>query len=104
MLVGKGPLALGGWLSWAKMPVSGSLTIQGKDLEAQYPGMGRVRVSPDIAVSLGEETRITGQVDIPWARILVKSLPDSAVAVSDDVTVVYDDLPRLPSRPACRWR
>ncbi|MCR3963475.1 translocation/assembly module TamB [Aeromonas veronii] len=93
MLVGKGPLALGGWLSWAKMPVSGSLTIQGKDLEAQYPGMGRVRVSPDIAVSLGEETRITGQVDIPWARILVKSLPDSAVAVSDDVTVVYDDLP-----------
>ncbi len=52
----------------------------------------------------GEETRITGQVDIPWARILVKSLPDSAVAVSDDVTVVYDDLPRLPSRPACRWR
>ncbi|MFM5331178.1 translocation/assembly module TamB domain-containing protein [Aeromonas veronii] len=96
MLVGKGPLALGGWLSWAKMPVSGSLTIQGKELEAQYPGMGRVRVSPDIAVSLGEETRITGQVDIPWARILVKSLPDSAVAVSDDVTVVYDDLPPAP--------
>ncbi|MEV3813942.1 autotransporter assembly complex protein TamB [Aeromonas allosaccharophila] len=99
MLVGKGPLALGGWLSWAKMPISGSLTIQGKDLEAQYPGMGRVRVSPDIAVSLGEETRITGQVDIPWARILVKSLPDSAVAVSDDVTVVYDDLPPAP-KPA----
>ncbi|MGL5992449.1 MAG: translocation/assembly module TamB domain-containing protein, partial [Aeromonas sobria] len=98
MLVGKGPLALGGWLSWAKMPVSGSLTIQGKDLEAQYPGMGRVRVSPDIAVSLGEETRITGQVDIPWARILVKSLPDSAVAVSDDVTVVYDDLPPVPQQ------
>ena len=98
MLVGKGPLALGGWLSWAKMPVSGSLTIQGKELEAQYPGMGRVRVSPDIAVSLGEETRITGQVDIPWARILVKSLPDSAVAVSDDVTVVYDDLPPAPKQ------
>jgi len=98
MLVGKGPLALGGWLSWAKMPVSGSLTIQGKDLEAQYPGMGRVRVSPDIAVSLGEETRITGQVDIPWARILVKSLPDTAVALSDDVTVVYDDLPPAPKQ------
>lgn len=93
MLVGKGPLALGGWLSWAKMPVSGSLTIQGEDLQAQYPGMGRVRVSPDIAVSLGEETRITGQVDIPWARILVKSLPASAVALSDDVVVVYDDQP-----------
>ncbi|WP_421260906.1 translocation/assembly module TamB domain-containing protein [Aeromonas jandaei] len=98
MLVGKGPLALGGWLSWAKMPVTGSLTIQGKELEAQYPGMGRVKVSPDIAVSLGDETRVTGQVDIPWARILVKSLPDSAVAVSDDVTVVYDDLPPPPKQ------
>lgn len=96
MLVGKGPLALGGWLSWAKQPVTGSLTIQGKDLEAQYPGMGRVRVTPDIAISLGEETKVSGQVDIPWSRILVKSLPESAVAVSDDVTVIYDDLPPVP--------
>ncbi|MGL4932204.1 MAG: autotransporter assembly complex protein TamB [Aeromonas sp.] len=99
MLVGKGPLALGGWLSWAKLPVSGSLTVQGKDLEARYPGMGRIRVSPDIALSLGEETRVTGQVDIPWARILVKSLPDSAVALSDDVILVYDDMPPTP-KPA----
>ncbi|WP_043761816.1 autotransporter assembly complex protein TamB [Aeromonas taiwanensis] len=96
MMVGKGPLALGGWLSWAKQPVTGSLTIQGKELEAQYPGMGRVRVTPDIAITLGEETRISGQVDIPWSRILVKTLPESAVAVSDDVTVIYEDMPPLP--------
>jgi translocation and assembly module TamB len=96
MLVGKGPLTLGGWLSWARLPVTGSLTIKGKDLEAQYPGMGRVRVTPDIAISLGEETRVSGQVDIPWSRILVKTLPESAVAVSDDVTVIYDDLPPVP--------
>jgi translocation and assembly module TamB len=96
MLVGKGPLVLGGWLSWAQMPVSGSLTIQGKELDAQYPGMGRVRLSPDIAISLGEQTQITGQVDIPWARILVKSLPESAVSVSDDVIVIHDDLPPVP--------
>ncbi|WP_434666754.1 autotransporter assembly complex protein TamB [Aeromonas sp. NJAU223] len=96
MLVGKGPLALGGWMSWARQPLTGSLTIQGKDLEAQYPGMGRVRVTPDIAISLGEETKVSGKVDIPWSRILVKSLPDSAVAVSDDVTVIYDDIPPVP--------
>lgn len=96
MMVGKGPLTLGGWLSWAKQPVTGSLTIKGKDLEAQYPGMGRVRVTPDIAISLGEETKVSGQVDIPWSRILVKTLPESAVAVSDDVTVIYDDLPPVP--------
>ncbi|MGY6037673.1 autotransporter assembly complex protein TamB [Aeromonas sp. AE23HZ002T15] len=96
MLVGKGPLALGGWMSWARQPLTGSLTIQGKDLEAQYPGMGRVRVTPDIAISLGEETKVSGKVEIPWSRILVKSLPDSAVAVSDDVTVIYDDIPPVP--------
>ena len=71
MMVGKGPGA-GGWLSWAQQPVTGSLTIQGKESGAQYPGMGRVRVTPDIAISLGEETRVTGQVDIPgrasWSR------------------------------------
>ncbi|MGL6350906.1 MAG: autotransporter assembly complex protein TamB, partial [Aeromonas sp.] len=99
MLVGKGPLVLGGQISWANLPVSGRLTIQGKDLEAQYPGMGRIKVSPDIAVSLGEQAQITGQIDIPWARILVKSLPDSAVAVSSDVTVIYNDVPP-PPKPA----
>lgn len=92
MLVGKGPLALGGWLSWARAPIEGSLTIQGKALEAQYPGMGRVRVSPDLAISLGEQTRVTGKIEIPWARILVKNLPESAVARSDDVTIIYDEL------------
>ncbi|PJG57583.1 translocation/assembly module TamB domain-containing protein [Aeromonas cavernicola] len=99
MLVGKGPLALGGSISWAQLPVSGNLTIQGKELEAQYPGMGRMRISPDLSVSLGDETVIAGQVEIPWARILVKTLPDTAVALSSDVTVVYDDLPP-PPKPA----
>ena len=75
---------LGGWLELG--PAAGdpaALTIQGKELEAQYPGMGRVRVTPDIAISLGEETRGDRAGGHPWSRILVKSLPDSAVAVSD---------------------
>ena len=37
MLVGRGPLALGGWLSWAQLPVTGSLTIQGKELPSALP-------------------------------------------------------------------
>ncbi|MGL5949275.1 MAG: autotransporter assembly complex protein TamB [Aeromonas sp.] len=87
LLVGQGPLKLGGWLSWAQLPVSGELTIQGKELEAQYPGMGRIKVSPDLAIALGKATDIRGRIDIPWARILVKSLPDSAIALSDDVVI-----------------
>ena len=96
VLVGKGPLTLGGFVVWDQLPLRGSLTLKGQDLEAQYPGMGRIRVSPDLAVSLGEKTEVTGKIDIPWARILVKSLPESAVALSSDVQVVMDDRPAPP--------
>lgn len=96
VLVGKGPLNLGGSLSWASQPMVGRLTIQGSNLEAQYPGMGRLRVTPDIQVSLGEQTEVTGTITVPWARIVVKSLPESAVGLSDDVVIVRDDAPLLP--------
>ncbi|KUE81295.1 hypothetical protein ATO46_12425 [Aeromonas schubertii] len=96
VLVGKGPLTLGGFVEWAQPPLRGSLTIKGEGLEAQYPGMGKVRVTPDLAISLGEKTEITGSVEIPWARILVKSLPESAVGLSSDVQVVMDDRAPLP--------
>jgi len=39
-------------------------------------------------LALGDTIRLEGQVQIPWARIKVKSLPDSAVSVSEDVEVV----------------
>lgn len=98
VLVGKGPLTLGGSLNWATLPVQGNLTLRGKDLEAQYPGMGRVRVTPDLTIALGEQTRISGSIAIPWARINVKNLPESAVTVSDDVVIVQDA--QAPAKPA----
>ncbi|MHA6964719.1 autotransporter assembly complex protein TamB [Zobellella denitrificans] len=100
--VGNGPLNISGELSWQQLPVSGEIRLQGSELEAGYPGMGRVRVSPDLQISLGEQARVRGNIVIPWARIEVKELPESAVSKSADVVIVQpsgiipDTTPSLP--------
>lgn len=86
--VGEGPLNISGELDWRELPVSGEIRLQGSELEAGYPGMGRVRVSPDLQISLGEQARVRGEILIPWARIEVKELPESAVSKSADVVIV----------------
>ena len=86
--VGGGPLNISGELDWRELPVSGEIRLKGHELEAGYPGMGRVRVSPDMQITLGEEARIRGEIVIPWARIAVKELPESAVGLSSDVIIV----------------
>ncbi|WP_319783739.1 translocation/assembly module TamB domain-containing protein [Oceanisphaera sp. IT1-181] len=86
--VGDGPLYISGELDWRQLPVSGEIRLRGHDLEAGYPGMGRVRVSPDMTITLGEVAKVRGRILIPWARIEVKELPDSAVSLSSDVIIV----------------
>lgn len=102
MKIGGGPLYITGDLDWRKLPVSGEIRLNGHDLEAGYPGMGRVRVNPEMIVTLGETAQIKGRILIPWARIEVKELPESAVSISSDVVVVQpsgiipDTAPSLP--------
>ncbi|WP_445397876.1 autotransporter assembly complex protein TamB [Zobellella sp. An-6] len=100
--VGEGPLTISGELGWQQLPVSGEIRLQGSELEAGYPGMGRVRISPDLQITLGEQARVRGDIVIPWARIEVKELPESAVSKSADVVIVQpsgivpETTPRLP--------
>lgn len=86
--VGGGPLYISGELDWRQLPVSGEIRLKGHDLEAGYPGMGRVRVNPDMTITLGEVAKVRGRILIPWSRIKVKELPDSAVSLSSDVIIV----------------
>ncbi|MDP5291342.1 translocation/assembly module TamB domain-containing protein [Oceanimonas sp. CHS3-5] len=100
--VGEGPLNIDGELDWSALPVSGEIRLKGSELEAGYPGMGRVKVSPDLQITLGEQARVRGDILIPWARIKVKELPESAVRKSSDVVIVQpsgvvpDITPTLP--------
>ncbi|OXY82371.1 hypothetical protein B6S08_02215 [Oceanimonas doudoroffii] len=86
--VGDGPLNISGELDWSQLPVSGEVRLKGSELEASYPGLGRVRVNPGLQISLGEQARVRGEILIPWARIEVQELPESAVKKSSDVVII----------------
>ena len=88
MQVGEGTLNLGGHLGWANMPPTGQITFRGEGLEAQYPGIGQLHLTPDLALNIGKEQSITGQLAIPWARIKIKELPPHAVTPSDDIIII----------------
>ncbi|MBU3825002.1 MAG: translocation/assembly module TamB [Candidatus Oceanisphaera merdipullorum] len=88
MKVGGGPLYISGELDWRQLPVAGEIRLTGRNLEAGYPGMGRVQVNPDLTISLGETAKVRGTIQIPWARIEVTELPANAVTLSPDVVIV----------------
>ena len=96
MMVGKGKLRLGGYLDWGTGSPQGRLTLDADTLEVGLAGYGRARVSANLVSTIGDELNLQGRVFIPWARIKVKELPDSVVAVSDDVEIVT---PRKKEQP-----
>lgn len=83
-ILGGGEGALDGSFSWNDQPTA-SINVKGKNFEVRQPNM-RFRVSPDISVAATtEKVDVTGSVNIPWARIEIESLPESAVSPSKDV-------------------
>ena len=50
-------------------------------------------VSPDVVFEATPNLfTLDGRVDVPWARIVVHDLPESAVGVSSDVVMLNDNL------------
>jgi len=86
--LGKGKMQLQGLLDWQGPQPRGWLTLDGKQLELGLAGYGRGRLDHQIRLDFADELHLTGQLALPWARIKVKSLPDSVVSVSPDVEVV----------------
>lgn len=53
------------------------------------PGIAKLEISPDIeAKAEPNRLSITGKVEIPWARILIEGLPESAIKVSNDEVIM----------------
>ncbi|WP_108650009.1 translocation/assembly module TamB domain-containing protein [Dongshaea marina] len=102
MKAGQGSLALSGDASFEEQQLSGELRIKGDNAQVQYPGMASAKISPDLRLELGKEIKLTGQLTIPWARIAIKTLPKSAVPVSNDLMIVKngrlvkEDQPEVP--------
>lgn len=71
----------------------GQLGVNGRELEVTVPPLLAVKVSPDLMIkATPRQAEITGSVAIPWGRITVDQLPESAVSVSDDEILLNADL------------
>lgn len=62
-------------------------------LVVEVPPMVKVRVEPDMTISMSpSQAKVQGDIHLPWARIDVQSLPDSAVGVSSDQVILDENL------------
>lgn len=83
-MLGDGNGTLSGDVSWEE-GLFVDLSIKGDAFTVNYDD-SRVKVSPDLTASISpQKVEISGEVDIPWARIKINSLPPSAISPSKDV-------------------
>ncbi|WP_109078543.1 autotransporter assembly complex protein TamB [Aggregatibacter kilianii] len=65
------------------------LHAEADKFKVDIPSMARLQISPNIDISATPKLlELSGNIDIPWARIAIESLPDSAVAVSSDEVIL----------------
>lgn len=64
------------------------------------PGIAKVDITPDIEVRVDPNNlKLNGHIDIPWARIEVQELPESAVSVSGDEVIMDGSVKQKKSIP-----
>jgi len=63
------------------------------ELMVDVPPMVKIKVVPDMTIDVTPElATITGDIALPWGRIVVEDLPPSAVGVSSDQVILNKDL------------
>ncbi|WP_373766514.1 translocation/assembly module TamB domain-containing protein [Glaesserella sp.] len=83
-------LLLEGDANWQKLDAWYTrIHAQANRFRVDMPNMAKVDISPNIEVkATPKELILGGNIDIPWARIAVEELPESAVSVSDDEIIM----------------
>ncbi|MDC9580831.1 translocation/assembly module TamB [Xenorhabdus sp. PR6a] len=82
----KGQLNLSGYADWRSLDEwYARVAANGDKFRITLPPMVKVDVSPNLVLEAKPNLlKLDGNVDIPWARITVQELPESAVGVSAD--------------------
>lgn len=88
----KSELKLGGNADWRDINAWwAKITAKGDRIRIDMPPMIKIDVSPDLVFEATPTMlNLSGSVKVPWARISVKELPESAVGVSSD-EVMFDN-------------
>ncbi|TCV99020.1 autotransporter assembly complex protein TamB [Biostraticola tofi] len=97
----RGQINLAGNADWSQIDAwRARIAAKGDKVRITVPPMVRLDVSPDVVFDASPtQFALNGTVDIPWARIVVQELPESAVGVSSDQVLLDEQLkPIAPAR------
>lgn len=95
----QGEINLSGDADWSQLDNwRARIAAKGSRVRITVPPMVRPDVSPDVEFEATPNLfTLNGNVDVPWARIVVHDLPESAVGVSSDMVMLNDNL--QPEKP-----
>ncbi|MTH47041.1 autotransporter assembly complex protein TamB [Intestinirhabdus alba] len=98
----QGQIDLSGDADWSQIDNwRARVAAKGSRVRITVPPMVRLDVSPDVVFEATPALfTLDGRVDVPWARIQVKELPESAVGVSSDEVMLNRDLQPEEARTA----
>jgi len=98
----RGQLNLSGDADWRDINAwRARIAAKGDKLRVTVPPMIRIDVSPDLVFEATPQLfSLNGSVNIPWARITVQELPESAVGVSSDEVMLDDQLKPIQPKTA----
>ncbi len=90
----QGQINLTGDADWSQLDNwRARVAAKGNKVRVTVPPMVRMDVSPDIVFQATPAAfNLDGRVDIPWARITVQEVPESAVGVSSDEVMLDEHL------------
>lgn len=89
-----GDLHINGSADWHDLKNwKAGLDVFGNELQVNVPPMVKLKVKPDMKIRIIPTlAKITGSIGIPWGRIVVNELPESAVGVSKDEVILNNEL------------
>lgn len=64
-----------------------------EELKVDIPPMVKIKVEPDMTIEVTPKlAKVKGDINLPWARIVVEELPPSAVGVSSDLVILDENM------------
>ncbi|MGQ8558100.1 autotransporter assembly complex protein TamB [Enterobacter hormaechei] len=102
VLTQQGQINLSGDADWSQLDNwRARIAAKGSRVRITVPPMVRLDVSPDVVFEATPSLfTLDGRVDVPWARIVVHEVPESAVGVSSDEVMLNENLKPVEQKSA----
>lgn len=83
-------LNINGSASWQNIDKWDSrVSLQAEQFKVDIPNLAKLKLSPNIEIKANPKLlQLTGEINVPWARVEIESLPESAVSISKDEVIL----------------